>query len=71
MGLAQYHPAPAPGGMGDIKDLKHRCDSVLGRRGAVFLSRRVHFILLQINRGWIFQGGKLASSRTVVVFCIC
>jgi hypothetical protein len=26
--LAQYHPAPAPGGMGDIKDLKHLCDSV-------------------------------------------
>lgn len=26
--LAQYYPTPAPGGLGDIKDLKHLCDSI-------------------------------------------
>lgn len=28
LALAQYHPTPAPGGLGDIKDLKHLCDSI-------------------------------------------
>lgn len=27
LALAQYHPTPAPGGLGDIKDLKDLCDS--------------------------------------------